>query len=283
MRIIDSAEAMTSLSLASPVLLVPTMGALHAGHVRLLEKARELAGEDGSVVVSLFVNPTQFGPGEDYDTYPRTPREDLDKCHAAGVDVVFHPSADNLYASDRSVDVVESDLSSRLCGASRPGHFAGVCTVVLKLFHLVRPHAAVFGKKDYQQLAIIRRMVRDLNVPVVIHGAETVREPDGLAMSSRNLRLSAEERAQAPSLHATLLETAARIEKGESHGPSLRQHMQSLLRQKASRARIDYMEIVDRDSLQPLDTVRGAALLVAAVFFGKTRLIDNLEVSSPLS
>ncbi len=283
MRIIDNAEAMSSLSLTSPVVLVPTMGALHTGHVRLMEKARELAGEDGSVVASLFVNPIQFGPTEDFDAYPRTPREDLEKCRAAGVDAVFQPSADSMYARDRSVDVVESDLSSRLCGASRPGHFAGVCTVVLKLFHLVRPHAAVFGKKDYQQLAIIRRMVRDLNIPVTIHGAETVREPDGLAMSSRNVRLSAAERAEAPALHKSLCETAARIVKGETHGPSLRQHMQSMLRQRAPLARIDYMEIVDRDALRPIDALEDKALLVAAVFFGKTRLIDNLEIPHPSS
>lgn len=281
MQIIDNVEAMASLSLPGPVILAPTMGALHAGHVRLLERARALAGADGSVVASIFVNPTQFGPGEDFDTYPRTPREDADKCRAAGVDVVFHPSAKDMYAGDRSVDILENDLSTRLCGASRPGHFAGVCTVVLKLFNLVRPDAAIFGKKDYQQLAIIRRMVRDLNVPIAIDGVETVREPDGLAMSSRNVRLSADERAQAPALRATLLETADRIQGGESHGPGLRQHLQSALRQKAPLARIDYMEIVDRASLRPLDTVTGEALLAAAVFFGETRLIDNLEVPSP--
>jgi len=282
MRIIDSAEAMASLTLPGPVVLVPTMGALHGGHVWLLEMARELAGGGGSVVASIFVNPTQFGPGEDFEVYPRTPLEDLAACRAAGVDAVFHPPAADLYAENRSVNVVESDLSARLCGASRPGHFAGVCTIVLKLFNLVRPDAAVFGKKDYQQLAIIRRMARDLNVPVAIHGAETVREADGLAMSSRNVRLSPAERAQAPALRAALLETGARIAGGEAHSASLRQHLQSTLRRSAPLGRIDYSEIVDRESLRPLETVDREALVALAVQFGGTRLIDNLEVSPPV-
>jgi len=278
MRIIDSVEAMASLSLPGPVVLVPTMGALHAGHVRLLEKARALAGDDGSVVASIFVNPTQFAPGEDFDAYPRPLEADLEKCRAAGVDAVFNPTATDMYAADRSVDVLESDLSTRLCGASRPGHFAGVGTVVLKLFLLVRPDAAVFGKKDYQQLAIIRRIVRDLNVPVAIHGAETVREADGLAMSSRNVYLNADERAQAPALRAALLATAERIAAGESDPTTF---LRATFLRSAPLARIDYLEIVDRATLRPLDTVTGEALLVAAVFFGKTRLIDNLEVTAP--
>ena len=178
----------------SPVVFVPTMGALHEGHLELMREARKLAGDRGSVIVSIFVNPLQFGPKEDFSKYPRELEADAAKCESVGVDAIFNPGADEMYPPDRSVVVLETKLGTRLCGASRPGHFDGVCTVVLKLFNLVRAQIAVFGKKDYQQLAIIRRMVRDLNVPIRIIGHETVREPDGLAMSSRNRYLDPHER-----------------------------------------------------------------------------------------
>ena len=176
------------------VVLVPTMGALHAGHRALLEQARKLAGEDGVVVASIFVNPIQFNNSSDLQTYPRTPEKDLEVCEGAGVDYVFSPTPEEMYSGERSIAVEESFLSTTLCGASRPGHFSGVCTVLAKLFNLVQPTDAIFGKKDYQQLAIIRRMVRDLDFPVRIHGAEIVRHGNGLAYSSRNARLTPEQK-----------------------------------------------------------------------------------------
>jgi pantoate--beta-alanine ligase len=261
-----------------PVILVPTMGALHSGHVALIERARELAGNEGSVIVSIFVNPTQFGPNEDLNNYPRPIERDLEKCQPAGANIIFLPEAADMYAPDRSMTVLETSLSKRLCGASRPGHFEGVCIVVLKLFNIVRPDIAVFGKKDYQQLAIIRRMVRDLNFPMEITGVETVRSADGLAKSSRNTYLSEAERAQAPFIRATLLEAAAAIQEGQKNTASLRQHMISALRRNVTLGTVDYVEIVDRESLQRISTIDRPALIAVAIFFGTTRLIDNIEV-----
>ena len=180
------------------IAFVPTMGALHPGHVSLFQKARETVGESGTVVASIFVNPLQFDRPEDLQNYPQTLDADLDDCRAHGVDHVFHPTAADFYAKDHSIQVLEKKLATHLCGASRPGHFDGVCTVVLKLFNLVKPDFAVFGKKDYQQLAIIRRMIRDLSLDVEIIAADTFREEDGLAMSSRNRNLTPEQRADAP-------------------------------------------------------------------------------------
>jgi pantoate--beta-alanine ligase len=192
--------------------LVPTMGALHEGHLELVKRARQSAGPDGIVVVSIFVNPIQFDRNSDLDTYPRPLEDDLAKCQAAGVDVVFTPEAAAMYFPDRSVTVTESLLSGGLCGAARPGHFDGVCTVVLKLFLLCGCHAAVFGEKDFQQLAVIRRMVRDLDVPVEILACPTVRESDGLAMSSRNVRLGSAQRQDALCIHRALMEAARETE-----------------------------------------------------------------------
>lgn len=255
-----------------PLALVPTMGALHAGHLALIAQARGIVGPGGQVWVSIFVNPIQFDRAADLNAYPRPLQADLAACEAAGVDLVFVPEAAALYAPDRSVEVVEGTLSRTLCGASRPGHFTGVCTVVLKLFNLVQPDAAVFGKKDFQQLAIIRRMVRDLDLPLAIHAADTLREPDGLAMSSRNLRLSATARAAAPAVYQALL--AAR----DNPGPPATKlsAARDLLAQSAPDAQIDYLEIVDCESLQPLDTLDRPAMVVAAVFFADVRLIDNV-------
>ena len=196
MKIIESAEAVQAHARQRTwkSVLVPTMGALHRGHVELIRVAREHVGKDGEVAVSIFVNPLQFEPGADFDKYPRPERADEQVCRDVGVDLLFR--ARDMYFDDRSVHVEETALSAGLCGALRPGHFRGVCTVVAKLFNLIEPDAAVFGQKDYQQLAIIRRMVRDLNVPVKLVGVPTVRESDGLALSSRNAYLSAEERAR---------------------------------------------------------------------------------------
>ena len=275
MRLIETTVEMAAFAGQPPVVLVPTMGALHEGHATLVREARKLAGKRGAVVVSIFVNPTQFGAGEDFEDYPRDLVADRETCAKAGADVIFHPSAEQMYAADASISIGESRLSRRLCGASRPTHFAGVCTVVAKLFNLVRPDIAVFGKKDYQQLAIIRRLVRDLNMGVEIHGVETVREDDGLAMSSRNFYLSDEERAQAPAIRRAL----AAADVGQAPAEMIAAIAQRL-HEEAPLAQIDYLELVDAESLERIDAVgERAALLAAAVFFGKTRLIDNRELT----
>jgi pantoate--beta-alanine ligase len=276
MRLIRATEEMARLIGEKPVVLVPTMGALHEGHAALVSEARQLAGKHGTVVVSIFVNPTQFGPGEDFESYPRDLEADRQACSRAGADVIFHPSAEDMYAGDASITVRETSLSQLLCGASRPGHFAGVCTVVTKLLNLVGPDIAVFGKKDYQQLAIIRRLVRDLNIGVQIHGMDTVRESDGLAMSSRNRYLNAAERAQAPAIRQALLAADVSLPRAEMLAGIAEQ-----LHQEAPLAQIDYLELVDAGSLERIDAVGcQPALLAAAVFFGKTRLIDNLEIKA---
>lgn len=273
------AEAQTQLAaLPCPLTLVPTMGALHEGHLALLREARRISGE-GSVVASIFVNPLQFDRGSDLAAYPRTVEADLAHCEAEGVDAVFLPSPERFYEPDHSVTVSESLLARHLCGATRPGHFDGVCTVVLKLFNVLQPDHAVFGKKDYQQLAIIRRMVRDLAVPIEIHGAETIRESDGLALSSRNSNLSSEHRADAPRIRRALLTARDLRESGEQRPEvyldAARHH---LLERALEEQRIDYLELVDRSTLQPLSKVASPALLATAVFYGDVRLIDNIEI-----
>ncbi len=257
--------------------LVPTMGALHRGHLELIRVAREKAGANSEVVVSIFVNALQFEPGADFEKYPRTEARDEELCRDAGVDLVFRPSHDEMYAADFSVHVEETVLSQTLCGRSRPGHFRGVCTVVAKLFHILSPDTAIFGEKDFQQLAIIRRMVRDLNFRVEIIGVPTVRESDGLACSSRNQYLNAEERAQAPVLRAALLAAAQSAKNGERSAHGIIGSARAVLKQ-TSLARIDYVELVDAENLQPLDSLRPNSLLALAVFFGKTRLIDNIQL-----
>ena len=254
--------------------LVPTMGALHAGHMELVRKAREVAGRDGTVIVSIFVNPIQFDRESDLESYPRPMESDLEKCRAAGVDVVFAPEAASMYFPDRSITVTESLLSGGLCGATRPGHFDGVCTVVLKLFLLSGCDAAVFGEKDFQQLAIIRRMVRDLDVPVEIIECPTVREADGLAMSSRNVRLTETQRADAPRIQRALSE-AARLDSVED----ILRHAREVI-SESPHTRIDYLSLVDAESLQPITDLTKPAVLATAVFFGDVRLIDHVAVSS---
>lgn len=264
---------------AGRVLLVPTMGALHEGHARLVREARRMAGDSARVVATIFVNPLQFGPNEDFDRYPRTLEADLRLCEEAGADLVFAPPVPEVYHPDRSIKITESSLSAVLCGASRPGHFDGVCTVVAKLFNLVQPDEALFGRKDYQQLAVIRRLVRDLDIPVVVHGVETVREPDGLAMSSRNRYLSPEERAQAPALQAALRRARDAWLAGERDVPRLLQVIREHVACNSPLCREDYVSIVDPDSLQPLARVEDHAVALLAFWFGKARLIDNLELS----
>jgi pantoate--beta-alanine ligase len=257
--------------------LVPTMGALHRGHGDLIRIAREAAGADGEVAVSIFVNPLQFAPGGDYEKYPRPEKVDEDFCRDAGVDILFRPTVEEMYAGDFSMSVEENSLANTLCGRSRPGHFRGVCTVVTKLFHILSPDAAVFGEKDFQQLAIIRRMVRDLNFQIEIIGAPTVRETDGLACSSRNEYLNPAEREQAPVLQRALQETRRLVAQSERSVPALLDAARQMIA-TAPLAHIDYLELVDAESLQPISAVGPNSLIAVAAFFGQTRLIDNLHL-----
>ncbi len=271
----DAAQAHVRERTAKSV-LVPTMGALHRGHLDLIRVAREHAGKDGEVAVSIFVNPLQFEPGSDFEKYPRPESTDEKFCEDAGVNLLFRPR--EMYFDDRSVYVEETRLSVGLCGATRPGHFRGVCTVVAKLFNLLAPNAAVFGEKDYQQLAIIRRMVRDLNFPIEVIGVPTVREADGLALSSRNQYLNTDGRAAAPVLYQAMLRVKELAADGENSVTKLIDAARGVI-ESAKGAHIDYISIVDRENLQPLETLRPKALIALAVFIGKTRLIDNLRLT----
>jgi len=254
------------------------MGALHEGHLTLVKRARELAGAEGTVILTLFVNPTQFNQSEDLDNYPRTLDQDLELCKSHGVDLVFAPDSDSMYLSDNSITVTENALANRLCGATRPGHFDGVCTVVLKLFNLTQPDIAVFGKKDYQQLAIIRRMVRDLNVPTQIEGVDTIREPSGLALSSRNTRLTTEQHADAPRIRKALLAVQAACASGETSVSTLLNLARHEIEISSVGATIDYLELLDAESLTPIETITQPAVMATAVFYGQVRLIDNIEL-----
>ena len=255
-------------------MLVPTMGALHRAHGELIRVAREHAGRDGEVAVSIFVNPLQFGPGSDYERYPRPEKADEEFCRDAGVDLLFRPSVTEMYADDRSMFVDERSLSQVLEGRSRPGHFRGVCTVVAKLFNILAPRAAVFGEKDFQQLVIVRRMVRDLNFTTEIIAVPTVREEDGLACSSRNQCLNAEERKQASVLHRALLAARNSAEKSAKAIVELARKMIG----EVPLAEIDYVELVDAETLQPVEMTGPNSVLALAVCFGTTRLIDNIQL-----
>jgi pantoate--beta-alanine ligase len=276
MEIIHTPEAMQKRALdlkreGRVIGFVPTMGFLHEGHLSLMRTARQRCDV---LVVSIFVNPTQFGPNEDLAAYPRDFERDESLCSGAGVDVVFYPDPKNMYAADASVWVNEDSLSTVLCGASRAGHFRGVCTVVAKLFNLVQPDLAVFGEKDAQQLRIIERMVRDLNFPIEIVRGAIVREDDGLAMSSRNKYLSADLRQQALCLRRSLDGVLTMFGEGECSVEVLRKAMVDLI-QKEPDAEIDYIEFVDDSSLKSVEKVNSRALVALAVKFGRTRLIDN--------
>lgn len=269
--------------------LVPTMGALHEGHLALVRTALEQADR---VVVSVFVNPTQFGPDEDYEEYPRDLEADAEQLAALGVDRLFAPTVAEMYPggmtgdeAPRAVSWVDVEqLDAHLCGRYREGHFRGVTTVVTKLFHACKPHVAVFGRKDAQQFVIIKRMVQDLLFDIEVVGVPTVREPDGLAMSSRNAYLSGEERAQATVLYEAVQAAERRIQDGEQHISALVEAMRNTLEQ-APDARVQYAEVVDATTLQPIERIRpGQHVLAAvAVFFGDTRLIDNAFVRAPTS
>jgi pantoate--beta-alanine ligase len=264
-------------SLSAPVGFVPTMGALHAGHAALVRHARR---ECASVVVSVFVNPLQFGPNEDFAAYPRSPEGDHRILEQLGADLVFSPTANELFPRQLDVFVEPTALAQHFEGERRPGHFRGVATIVLKLLHLVQPHRAYFGEKDAQQLAVIRRLVDDLDVPVEIVACPTVRESDGLALSSRNAYLTAEQRRAAPNLHAALSALVAEIERGNTDVNAAcakaREHLAPL--------REDYLGVVDPREFRPLGVAPpGRSLLaIGAAYAGPTRLIDNLRVQSPI-
>lgn len=276
-RVITTVAEAQALKRGQNRVLVPTMGALHKGHLELIHVARDHAAHGGEVAVSIFVNPLQFEPGSDFERYPRPESVDEELCRSAGVDLLFRPAGSEMYAESPSVVVEETLLSERLCGRSRPGHFRGVCTVVAKLFNILTPNTAIFGEKDFQQLAIIRRMVRDLNFKVEIVGVPTVREEDGLALSSRNQYLNAEERKQAPVLRAALLQAVGKARAGESSAERVVSAVREMIAGAPS-ARIDYVELVDAESLQPRTTLAPNSLLALAVFFGQTRLIDNIRL-----
>ena len=276
MQVIRTTAEMASWSIQSRksgkrIGFVPTMGYLHAGHLSLIHLARE---RSDVVVLSVFVNPAQFLPGEDVDTYPRDFDRDAALCGMAGVAVIFHPAAGEMYAADHSVMINETRLSLGLCGASRPGHFCGVATVVAKLFNIVRPDVAVFGQKDVQQVRIIQRLVRDLNFPLEVVVGPIVREPDGLAMSSRNQYLSPVQRKDALCLRLALDKAESMCAGGERRMEVLRSGMLEVITATPS-AVVDYVEIVDDETLAPLARMGRRALVVLAVRIGSTRLLDN--------
>ncbi len=258
--------------------LVPTMGNLHRGHLALVDRAREVADY---VVASIFVNPLQFGPNEDFERYPRTLQQDREKLESSRVDLLFAPPLDEVYPKPlaRTTRVMVPELSDVLCGVSRPGHFVGVATVVNMLFNLVQPEVAVFGQKDYQQLLVIRRMVEDLHLPVQVLSAPTLREPSGLAMSSRNAYLSEEQRQRASGLYRTLCWARDRIRDGETDYETLEQQAASRLGKAG--CRVEYFAIRRSGDLGLPDDRNGPIVLLAAAWFGETRLIDNVAVEGP--
>ncbi len=266
-----------------PVGFVPTMGCLHQGHLSLIRRARQLVGPRGKVVVSIYVNPTQFAPGEDFASYPRDLARDARLCRTMGVDLLFAPSDDAMYPAPKnapySTYVVEEQLSRQMEGASRPTHFRGVTTVVAKLFHLVQPDVAVFGAKDYQQALIIQRMVRDLNFPLRVVVAPTHREPDGLAMSSRNKYLKGDLRRQALVLWSAIQHARQTLRQRGSAVPAswLKARLRPLIEQEPA-ARLDYVEFFEAGTLKPALKVRRGVHMALAVFVGKTRLIDNARL-----
>lgn len=286
MRIVKTVAAMQRLTNQwqaerTRIGFVPTLGYLHAGHISLVKRARQIVGPHGVVVVSIYVNPTQFGPHEDLSRYPRDFARDKKLCRDAGVDIIFAPDNEEMYpqngAGEYSTYVIEEKLSRHMEGASRPTHFRGVTTIVAKLFNIVQPEVAIFGAKDFQQAAIVQRMVRDLNFPLKIVVAPTHREPDGLAMSSRNKYLSPIQREQATVLSETLA-LAKKLVKGKSvPSTALKSQLSRFIAQRLA-ARLDYIEFFDPSTLEPVSKVKAGSHMALAVFFGKTRLIDNARL-----
>jgi pantoate--beta-alanine ligase len=253
---------------------VPTMGYLHDGHLSLVKNSKK---ENDFTIVSIFVNPTQFGPNEDLESYPRDFSRDSELLESLKVDCVFAPDVKEMYPNNFSTYVVPKDLTDVLCGARRPGHFRGVTTIVSKLFNIIQPDRAYFGQKDAQQFFVLKRMVRDLNFDIELRRIPIVREPDGLAMSSRNIYLTKEERKDAVLLYKSLKLAEEMIERGERDSKKIIFSMRSLI-SKSPHAKIDYVEIVDTTNLRPLDRISGEVLIALAVYFGKARLIDNTIV-----
>lgn len=254
--------------------LVPTMGYLHQGHLSLMERARQ---ECDVVVISIFVNPTQFGEGEDFDEYPRDLERDAGLAESVGVDAIFAPPVEEMYPGGYCTYVNVEKLTDVMCGASRPGHFRGVCTVVSKLFNIIQPHKAFFGQKDAQQAIVIKRMVKDLNIPVEVITCPIVREEDGLAMSSRNVYLNPRERKAALVLSRSLALARQMIKQGERDRRKVQEAMQNLIEQEPL-AKIDYIAIREGENLAEIDDLHGKVLIALAVRIGKTRLIDNMQM-----
>lgn len=286
MQVVTSAAAMQRLAkkwqrAGIKIGLVPTMGYLHAGHLSLVQRARKLVGKHGKVILTIYVNPTQFGPGEDLSRYPRDLKRDLKLCRDAGVDAVFTPGDKEMYPGKAgglySTYVVEEKLSQSMEGASRPGHFRGVATVVAKLFNITLPDVAVFGAKDFQQAAVIKRMTHDLNFPVTINIAPTFREPDGLAMSSRNKYLEGDLRRQGVVLWRAIQKARAAVKKSPVDSTRLKADLKKLIESEPA-ARLDYVEFFDPETLLPLTKIKSGAHMALAVFVGKARLIDNASL-----
>ncbi len=250
---------------------VPTMGAFHDGHLSLIRHCKK---ENDVCVVSIFVNPTQFGPKEDYRQYPRNKRRDCQLASQAGADIVFYPSVDEIYPPGSSTFIEVPNVTENLCGQSRPHHFRGVATIVAKLFLIVNPDRAYFGQKDYQQTVVVKNMVRDLNFPIKIRVLATVREPGGLAMSSRNIYLTPEARSEANVLYASLKAAKGAIRKGETSAARIKAILRAMIAKTSGR--IDYLECIDAETLRPVKQIRGRCAIALAVFFGTTRLIDNI-------
>jgi pantoate--beta-alanine ligase len=254
---------------------VPTMGALHEGHLSLVRRSKQ---ENDITVVSIFVNPIQFGPNEDFNRYPRDFDGDFNKLQSEGVDILFYPDIASIYPEGYSTYVEVKGLSDKLCGAFRPGHFKGVATIVTKLFNIVKPKRAYFGQKDYQQSVIIRRMVKDLNLDVEIIVCPTVREEDGLAMSSRNSYLSGKEREAATIIYKTLTKASELIQSGIIDGVRIKNFMMEEIKKEPAVSSIDYVGVYDPETLDEIDIIKSEVVLAAAIFIGKTRLIDNIIV-----
>ena len=254
---------------------VPTMGYLHEGHISLMRCSKK---DNDITVVSIFVNPIQFGVNEDLDRYPRDLERDLEICKKEGVDYVFHPSVEEMYPEDFSTYVIVEGLTEGLCGAYRPGHFKGVTTVVNKLFNIVQPDRAYFGEKDYQQLKVIQKMIKDLNMNVQVIGCPIVREPDGLAMSSRNKYLSPEERKAALSLSKALFKAKEMFKSGETDIHKIKKEMEKIILSHPEVKEIQYIEFVDAETLKPKERLEKGSIIALAVFVGNTRLIDNIKV-----
>lgn len=280
MRIIRSIKQMFGISQkvkfeGKSVGFVPTMGALHEGHLSLIRKARK---DNDIVIVSIFVNPAQFGPKEDFKKYPRELKEDCRLCRKEGVDIIFYPQVKEIYPQGYRTYIEVKDLSNVLCGKFRPGHFRGVATVVTKLFNIVGADIAYFGQKDAQQAIIIKRMVSDLNIPIKIKVMSTVREIDGLAMSSRNAYLSQEERKDAVVLSEALNLARNLIRRGKKNSSKIIRQMKQLINKKKN-AKVQYISIVDLENLKPIEIIKGKVLIALAVWIGKTRLIDNIIIN----